>query len=68
VADRGTGIPEELLEKIFLPFFTTKEAGKGSGMGLATTLGIVQAHDGYVRVETELGRGTAFHVYLPAIE
>jgi PAS domain S-box-containing protein len=68
VADSGTGIPDDVVEKIFDPFFTTKEAGKGSGLGLATTLGIVQAHEGYVQVETEVGRGTAFHIYFPAIE
>jgi PAS domain S-box-containing protein len=68
VSDGGTGIPEEILEKIFDPFFTTKEAGKGTGMGLATTLGIVQAHDGHIQVETEVGRGTAFHIYFPALD
>jgi PAS domain S-box-containing protein len=64
VADQGTGIPENLLSKIFDPFFTTKQ--KGNGLGLATTYSIVKKHDGYIRVESEPGIGTIFHIYLPA--
>ncbi len=66
VADTGTGIPPEILERIFDPFFTTKEPGKGTGLGLSTTLGIVKSHGGFVSVDSDVGRGTQFKVYLPA--
>ncbi len=68
VTDSGTGIPREILDKIFEPFFTTKETGKGTGLGLATVLGIVKSHAGFVQVQTEVGKGTTFLVYLPAME
>jgi CheY-like chemotaxis protein len=68
VADTGTGIPPQVLDKIFEPFFTTKELGKGTGLGLSTVLGIVKSHGGFVQVQTEINRGTTFHVYLPAAE
>jgi CheY-like chemotaxis protein len=67
VSDTGTGIPQAIMEKIFDPFFTTKEAGKGTGLGLSTVCGIVKSHDGFLQVETEVGRGTRFQVYLPAL-
>ena len=67
VADSGTGIPPEILDKIFQPFFTTKEVGKGTGLGLATALGIAQSHGGFVTVKSEVGQGTEFRVYLPAL-
>ncbi len=67
VADSGTGIPPEILEKIFEPFFTTKEIGKGTGLGLSTVVTIIKDHKGVLDVQTELGRGTTFSVYLPAI-
>jgi PAS domain S-box-containing protein len=66
VADTGTGIAPELLDKIYDPFFTTKEIGRGTGLGLSTVLGIVKNHQGFVQVKTELGRGTRFQVLLPA--
>ena len=66
VADTGCGIPAELLDKIFEQFFTTKEPGKGTGIGLSTVLVIVQTHAGFIEVESEVGKGTVFRVYLPA--
>jgi CheY-like chemotaxis protein len=68
VEDTGTGIPAELLDKIFEPFFTTKQVGKGTGLGLATAQSIVRNHGGRVAVESTLGKGTRFTVYLPAVE
>jgi signal transduction histidine kinase/CheY-like chemotaxis protein len=64
VSDGGTGIPREHLGKIFDPYFTTKQ--KGSGLGLAATHSIIRKHDGHITVGSELGKGTVFHVYLPA--
>jgi PAS domain S-box-containing protein len=68
VSDTGTGIPSDVLPKIFEPFFTTKEVGKGTGLGLATAFGIIQQHHGWIDVKSQVGIGTAFHIYLPALE
>jgi signal transduction histidine kinase len=68
VADTGTGIPAEVLPRIFDPFFTTKEPGKGTGLGLSVSLGILRKHGGEMRVVSEVGRGTTFHVCLPVLE
>jgi two-component system, cell cycle sensor histidine kinase and response regulator CckA len=66
VADTGTGIPKEALEKIFDPFYSTKKFGEGTGLGLSTATGIVRGHGGFIDVYSEVGRGTKMIVYLPA--
>jgi len=66
VADTGTGIPPELMDKIFDPFFTTKPLGQGTGLGLPTVMGIAENHGGFVHLESTVGVGTTFHVYVPA--
>ncbi|MGH7806973.1 MAG: ATP-binding protein, partial [Thermodesulfobacteriota bacterium] len=66
VEDEGLGIPQEYLSRIFDPYFTTRE--KGSGLGLASVHSIIKNHNGYIGVESEIGMGTKFYIYLPAIK
>lgn len=65
VSDTGTGIPPEILDKIYDPFFTTKPLGSGTGLGLSTVLGIVRSHGGFLTVQSRIGIGTEFAIYLP---
>jgi len=65
ISDTGTGIPADIVDKIFEPFFSTKEVGKGTGLGLSTVYGIVKQTGGFVYVDSEAGEGTSFHIFLP---
>ncbi len=68
VTDHGAGLPPEVIDKIFEPFFTIKSGGRGTGLGLSTAFSIVKGHWGLVDVHSEIGKGTTFHVYLPAAQ
>lgn len=68
IEDNGIGIPPAIVDRIFEPFFTTKELGKGTGLGLATVIGIIKSHGGFINVSSKVGKGTQFKVFLPAVE
>lgn len=68
VSDTGHGMDQKTIERIFDPFYTTKEVGKGTGLGLAVTYGIVQDHHGFIRVKSQPGQGTIFYVHIPVLE
>jgi two-component system NtrC family sensor kinase len=68
ITDTGCGIPTENLEKLFDPFFTTKEVGQGTGLGLAVSYGIVQRHGGTIRVQSNVGKGSSFFIWMPIEE
>jgi len=68
ISDNGCGIPKAEIDHIFEPFYTSKEQGKGTGLGLAMVFGAIKRHNGFVDVQSTLGKGTTFHVYLPVVE
>lgn len=68
VGDSGSGMTHEVARQVFEPFFTTKEVGKGTGLGLSSSLGVIQRHDGWITLESQVGQGTCFRFYLPLME
>ncbi len=68
VSDTGTGIDPDIIDRIFDPYFTTRQVGQGSGMGLAVVHGIVKSHGGAITVDSEVGKGSVFHLYFPLVE
>ena len=68
IRDTGPGIPSDKIDKIFEPFYTTKEIGRGTGLGLSMAYGIVERHHGSIHVESKVGKGTSFFVRLPVPE
>jgi signal transduction histidine kinase len=66
VADNGNGIPQNIVDKIFQPFFTTKPTGQGTGLGLSLAYDIIKTHGGEIKVETKEGEGSEFKIQLPA--
>ena len=65
VTDNGNGIPQNIVDKIFQPFFTTKPTGQGTGLGLSLVYDIIKAHGGEIKIETKEGQGTEFIIQLP---
>ena len=67
IRDNGVGMADAIREHIFEPFFTTKDVGDGTGLGLSISHGIIHEHDGWIEVESEVGQGSCFSIYLPAL-